>query len=194
MRGSGTESAAVGTTVDAELTGIGRMRARIVGRSALGLHVEFTALEAGVERALHERLEAIRAENKEFVERAIDTAAMISRALEQAVSSGKLTREALFDTDYVPIEGTNPQQFRTRALDVLEALLPPIQEPLLASDKRMIFCAAVDRNGYLPVHNRIYSKPQKAGRSGVEPRELPQPPHLRRPRRPSRGAQRAALL
>ena len=24
---------------------------------------------------------------------------------------------------------------------------------------------AVDRNAYLPVHNRIYSKPQKAGRS-----------------------------
>ena len=152
----------VGTSVDAELTGIGRMRARIVGRSALGLHVEFTALDAGVERALHARLEAIRAENKEFVDRAIDTAAMISMALEDAVSSGTLTREALFDTDYQPIEGTNPQQFRTRALDALEELLPPIQEPLLGSDKRMIFCAAVDRNAYLPVHNTIYSKPQKA--------------------------------
>jgi methyl-accepting chemotaxis protein len=44
----------------------------------------------------------------------------------------------------------------------LERLLPPIQEPLLGSDKRMTFCAAVDRNGYLPVHNAIYSKPQKA--------------------------------
>ena len=85
----------------------------------------------GVERALHARLEAIRAENKEFVDRAIDTAAMISMALEDAVSSGTLTREALFDTDYQPIEGTNPQQFRTRALDALEELLPPIQEPLL---------------------------------------------------------------
>ena len=95
-----------------------------------------------------------------------------------------LTREALFDADYQPIEGSNPQQFRTRALDALEALLPPIQEPLLASDKRMTFCAAVDRNAYLPVHNAIYSKPQKAGRSGLERRELPQPPHLRRPRRP----------
>ena len=122
------------------------MRARIVGRSALGLHVEFTALDAGVERALQARLEAIRAENKEFVDRAMDTAAMISMALEDAVSSGTLTRDALFDTDYQPIEGSNPQQFRTRALDALEELLPPIQEPLLGSDKRMVFCAAVDRN------------------------------------------------
>ena len=162
VRGSGTEKLPVGTSVDAELTGIGQMRARIVGRSALGLHVEFAALEPGVERALHQRLEAIRAENKDFVDRAIDTAAMVSMALEDAVSSGTLTREALFDTDYQPIEGTNPQQFRTRALDALEELLPPIQEPLLGSDKRMVFCAAVDRNAWLPVHNAIYSKPQKA--------------------------------
>ena len=162
VRGSGTEGLPVGTSVDAELTGIGRMRARIVGRSALGLHVEFSALDASVERALRERLEAIRAENKEFVDRAMDTAAMVSMALEDAVSSGTLTREALFDAEYQPIEGTNPQQFRTRALDALEALLPPIQEPLLASDKRMTFCAAVDRNAWLPVHNTIYSKPQKA--------------------------------
>jgi methyl-accepting chemotaxis protein len=77
------------------------------------------------------------------------------------VQSGRLTRDALYDTEYVPIAGTNPVQFRTRALDVLESLLPPIQEPLLASDNRMTFCAAVDRNAYLPVHNRIYSQPQK---------------------------------
>jgi methyl-accepting chemotaxis protein len=54
-------------------------------------------------------------------------------------------------------------QHRTRFLDVVEGILPNIQEPLLASDKRMVFCAAVDRNGYLPVHNKIYSQPQRPG-------------------------------
>ena len=34
---------------------------------------------------------------------------------------------------------------------------------ILARDKRMTFCAAVDRNGYLPVHNKIYSQPQRPG-------------------------------
>jgi methyl-accepting chemotaxis protein len=161
VRAADAEKLSVGTTAEADLAGIGRMRARIVARSALGLHLQFTGLEAGVEAALHERLDAIRNENKQFVERAVEAATAISRAFEQAVTSGKLTQEALFDTDYVAIEGTNPQQFRTHALAVLETLLPPIQEPLLASDKRMTFCAAVDRNGYLPVHNRIYSQPQK---------------------------------
>jgi methyl-accepting chemotaxis protein len=79
------------------------------------------------------------------------------------VSGGRITLDALFDNVYVPIEGTVPQQYRTRFLDWLEAVLPPIQEPLYASDERMVFCAAVDRNAYLPVHNAIYSRPQRPG-------------------------------
>ena len=161
VRDADNDKLSIGTSADVDLTGVGRGRARIVGRSSLGLHVEFTRLEAAAERALHERLAAIRAENQEFVDRAVDAAAVVAMVFEQAVNDGKLTRQTLFDTEYVPIEGTNPQQFRTRSLDALEALLPAIQEPLLADDKRMVFCAAVDRNGYLPVHNRIYSKPQK---------------------------------
>ena len=51
VRGSGTETLSVGTSADAELAGIGRMRTRIVGRSAIGLHVEFTAFETGAEQA-----------------------------------------------------------------------------------------------------------------------------------------------
>jgi methyl-accepting chemotaxis protein len=166
VRADEAEKLAIGTTVELDLTGIGRGRGRIVNRSTLGLHVEFVTLEAAAETALHARLDAIRAENKEFVDRAIDAAAMVSMAFEEAVSAGKLTHESLFDTDYVPIEGTDPPQFRSRALDVLDEILPPIQEPLLAADKRMVFCAGVDRNGYLPVHNRIYSKPQRAGEVG----------------------------
>jgi methyl-accepting chemotaxis protein len=163
VRADDAEKLGVGTAVDVDLTGIGRGRARIVNRSTLGLHVEFVALEAGAEAALHAKLDAIRDENQAFVDRAIDAAAMVSTAFEEAVIAGRFTRDALFDTDYVPIEGTNPPQFRSRALDVLDAILPPIQEPLLAADNRMVFCAAVDRNGYLPVHNRIYSKPQRPG-------------------------------
>ncbi len=61
----------------------------------------------------------------------------------------------------MPIPGTDPQQYRTRFLELTESVLPDIQEPLLASDKRMVFCVALDRNGYLPVHNNVYSKPQR---------------------------------
>ena len=163
VRTSQADAIAVGSTVPASIAGIGAARARIVNRSPLGLHVEFASLDGAARQALDGKLAAIRNEHKDLVDRAMDTAAMISMALEEAVSEGRLTREALFDNDYIPIEGSNPQQHRTRFLDVLENMLPPIQEPLLAGDKRMVFCAAVDRNGYLPVHNRIYSQPQRPG-------------------------------
>ena len=49
---------------------------------------------------------------------------------------------------------------RTRFLDATDRLFPAIQEPMLSVDPRIVFCAAVDRNGYLPTHNRKFSQPQ----------------------------------
>ena len=83
--------------------------------------------------------------------------------LEQAVTDGRLTREQLFDADYRPIPGTDPQQYETAYLKVFEDLLPAIQEPLLVSDSSMVFCLVIDRNGYIPVHNRKSSQPQRPG-------------------------------
>lgn len=157
------EKVTVGTNLDATLAGIGRGRVRIVNRSALGVHVEFLEFDDGAKARLTAKLGSIRAENKEFVDHAVAAAEAISRAFEEAVSTGRLSQDALFDNTYVEIAGTNPVQYRTRGVEVLEAILPPIQEPLLLSDKRLAFCAAVDRNAYLPVHNKVYSKPQKPG-------------------------------
>ena len=136
---------------------------RLVNRSHLGLHFQGTELGTSELAALQTKLAAIREENREFIDRANAAVARISPALEKAVSDRLLTREDLFDNNYVPIEGTNPQQYRTRFLETLERILPPIQEELLASDKRMFFCVAVDRNAYLGVHNKIYSQPQRPG-------------------------------
>ncbi len=86
--------------------------------------------------------------------------AKVVEAFEQALESGKISQKALFDENYQPIPGTNPQQFTTQFTELTDRLLPPIQESLLAFDNRVVFCVAVDRNGYLPTHNRAYSKPQ----------------------------------
>ncbi len=142
---------------------IGSIPVRLVNVSPLGLHLQFEQPGEAQQAALHAKLAAIRDENKECIDRAVDTAGRISAALEKAVSDGMLSQADLFDNEYKPIEGTAPVQFDTRFLTTLERLLPQIQEPLLASDKRMFFCAAVDRNGYLGVHNRIYSQPQRPG-------------------------------
>ncbi|ADZ71181.1 methyl-accepting chemotaxis protein [Polymorphum gilvum] len=149
--------------VDATLTldQIGEIGIRVLNASENGLHCQFTRLSDAVRDAVDRRLQKIKDENAAAVARAQDGAAQISRAMTELVDSGRLSLTDLFDTQYRPIPGTNPQQFETRSLALLEEILPPIQERIVVMDGRMAFCAAVDRNGYLPVHNKEYSKPQR---------------------------------
>lgn len=44
-----------------------------------------------------------------------------------------------------------------------DRVLPGIQEPVLGIDPRVVFCAAVDRNAFLPTHNQKFSLAQRAG-------------------------------
>jgi methyl-accepting chemotaxis protein len=163
VRADGGDRVVMGKPLRAAIIGIGECWLRPVNASHLGLHFDFVDRDAVFDAALEAKLAAIHGENKEFIDRATDAARRTALALEDAVSRNRLTREALFDNEYVPIPGTDPQQYRTRFIDVIEQILPPIQEPLLASDPRMIFCAAVDRNAYLGVHNVKYSQPQRSG-------------------------------
>jgi methyl-accepting chemotaxis protein len=87
-------------------------------------------------------------------------AAEISALFEQALAAGEITLEALFDEAYTAIPGSNPQQHMTGFVALTDRLLPPVQERLLGLDPRVVFCAAVDRNGFLPTHNRKFSAPQ----------------------------------
>lgn len=154
---------ASGAILTAEVGGIGTARVRLAASSPLGLHLEFLEMGSTARAALEHKLASIREENREIISRAVDVANDISRALERLVEQKKLTQADLFDNEYIAIEGSDPMQYRARFLSALEEVLPAIQEAMLASDPRMIFCAAVDRNGYLPVHNRQYSLPQRPG-------------------------------
>ena len=153
----------VGGVMTARIATIGTCQLRLVNQSTLGSHFSFENLDDGTRSILYDKLKTIRSDNTEFIERAISTANRISTLFEDAIKERKISLDELFDNNYIPIPGTNPLQHKTRFLEFTESILPNVQEPLLASDKRLVFCAAVDRNGYLPVHNKIYSQAQRAG-------------------------------
>lgn len=88
------------------------------------------------------------------------TADTIAELFTAAVDRGEMSMSDLFDENYVPVPGTDPQQVLTRFTAFTDRVLPPIQEPVVKLNERITFCAAVDRNGYLPTHNLVYSKPQ----------------------------------
>jgi methyl-accepting chemotaxis protein len=143
-----------------ELAGIGAIACRVAETSALGCHVAF--LEPTLP-AVAATIETVAASYEDAIERATRAAKAVTSAFETALASGRVTLEALFDTEYRPIAGSDPVQYETRALAVLDQLLPPLQEPIVAEDARLVFACAVDINGYLPVHNARYSHAQRAG-------------------------------
>ena len=97
-----------------------------------------------------------------FIEAVQRGAAQLSTALEQAVAQGRISLSDLFDDKYQAVAGSNPAQVMARFVALTDELFPPIQEHLLAFDKKVVFCAAVDRNGYLPTHNLKFSQRQGA--------------------------------
>ncbi|HLH96890.1 MAG TPA: methyl-accepting chemotaxis protein [Xanthobacteraceae bacterium] len=163
VRANSPEALVVGDALDGTIAGLGSVRVRLVNRSVHGLHLEFTDLQTATRAALEHKLAAIREENGDAIRCAIAAAGQISAAFEAAVSKERITLDALFDSNYVPVSGTNPVQYRTRFLDLCEEVLPPIQKSVRDSNANVTVCAAIDRNGYLPVHRPSQSKPQRPG-------------------------------
>ena len=94
-----------------------------------------------------------------FITAAQDTAARIEAAFADALNAGAITEADLFDKDLRPLPGTDPQQFMTRYIEFLDRVLPPLHDPVLARDPRIVWCASIDHNLLLPTHNPQYRKP-----------------------------------
>ena len=85
----------------------------------------------------------------------------ISETFTAAVRSGRISREALFSRNYTPIPNSSPEQVMTPFTEFTDYVLPPLQEPMLGFSDKVVFCAAVNVDGYLPTHNTKFSMPQK---------------------------------
>ena len=95
-----------------------------------------------------------------FITYVQEAAKHVSALWDQAIDAQLITMDALFDRDYVPVPGTNPQQFTTRFTSFADQTLPQVQEAALNFDPSVVFCAAVDHAGYLPTHNKKFAQPQ----------------------------------
>ena len=95
-----------------------------------------------------------------FIDAVRDAASHAAAAFEAALDKGEITLDALFDEKYREVPGSDPTQHMTQFVALTDRVMPAIQEPLLELDARVVFCAAVDRNGYLPTHNRKFSQSQ----------------------------------
>lgn len=97
--------------------------------------------------------------HQQFYNIARETADQVSNAFEHAISSGQMSEAALFDRNYVPVEGTNPQKYHTQYDKFTDQVLPGIQEPALSRNGSVVYAIVTDPNGFVPTHNNQFANP-----------------------------------
>ena len=163
---SGLPALKDGASVSVTLPGVGELPCRVAGTSTLGLHLSFKHFDEDLTDRLAGFYQKMHAAEEGFIRLAQGTAGKISEALEGCLKRGEIGEEDFFSTKLAMIDGTEPQQFMAPFTTLLDRVLPPIQEPVLAIDQRIQFCVAINVTGYLPTHNTKYSEPQRPGEVG----------------------------
>ncbi|MEO7655357.1 MAG: chemotaxis protein, partial [Sphingomicrobium sp.] len=95
-----------------------------------------------------------------FILMAQEACRQIQALIEQAIDSGEVSVEDVFDRDYQAIKGSNPEQFAVRFNGPADTYVRPVLDRTKASDSRIIGSAIGDLNGYLPTHLSERSLPQ----------------------------------
>jgi len=78
-----------------------------------------------------------------------------------AVRTQSISPQDLFDENYAAVPGSDPAQHLTRFCALADRLFPQVQEKALTLSDKVVYCIAVDRNGYVACHNQKYNQPQR---------------------------------
>lgn len=139
------------------------------------IHQAFDANQAGLDTASERMIKmlatadgmvasssigGLETENTFYLETIQDLAKQVSAAFAAELEVGHISKADLFDFSYTPIKGSDPEQVMAPFTTMTDRVMPAIQEPIVAEHDAIVFVAAVDKNGYLPTHNKVFSKPQ----------------------------------
>jgi GAF domain-containing protein/HAMP domain-containing protein len=147
----------------------GRLRNRIIALMLMVLlpmlilysYINVTAQQQDLEQALLDRAKAA----------AITGATAIEASLEDAIATGQLTTEAVFDQNYIRFFTFDPAKYPeltddSRIYDkyhtAYDAYTDKHWQKLVDSylndqEKDIVFATAADINGYIPTHNSVFS-------------------------------------
>jgi len=105
----------------------------------------------------------VETEDTPYIQAAQRAAGEVGALLEQAVGNGSIGLKDLFDENYQPVAASQPAQHTTRFAALADQLFPQVQEELVAFTDKVVYCIAVDRNGYVACHNQKYNQRQRPG-------------------------------
>ena len=81
-----------------------------------------------------------------------DTLRAIRQAVEAGIAAGEIGEAAVFDREYVQIEGSNPPQYNNGFANFADLHVRPVLDRFKARDGRIIGSAITNMDGYLPTH------------------------------------------
>ncbi|WP_425439019.1 methyl-accepting chemotaxis protein [Pseudomonas jinjuensis] len=148
--------------LDSLFAAVDQMRGdlRVSDEQTHRLAEEAMQLEAQAE-AISERLAEVALDD--YHQRAYDLAREGAQAIAERfaadIDNGRITLDDLFDRDYRPLAGTDPQKYRTRFDRYTDEVLPGIQENLLQRHEGLVYAIACTPEGYVPTHNQAFNQP-----------------------------------
>nr|WP_298927780.1 methyl-accepting chemotaxis protein [uncultured Erythrobacter sp.] len=110
--------------------------------------LELTASEM-FDRIVHAGLSP---QDSAMVDKAQQMLAGIIEAADAAIADGEIEVDAFFDQDYVEVEGSNPQLYRTKLSDWADSKWQELLDSATDSDPMIMAAACTDTNGFLPTH------------------------------------------
>jgi hypothetical protein len=97
--------------------------------------------------------------DKQMLDWTTECAKECANAIEGWIAKKETTEQKLFSSLYYPIPNTDPVKFTTDWDKLSDRDILAIEERYLNKASAIAFVVLVDKNGYLPTHNKRYSQP-----------------------------------
>ncbi|MDY0264056.1 MAG: methyl-accepting chemotaxis protein [Sulfurospirillum cavolei] len=110
----------------------------------------------GSAESAHENLSAFAMDeyHEQMYQKCLGAKKAIEAIFEEAIQRGQLSIDDIFDTNFKPIEGTDPQKFTNRYDAFTDQAFPTVVDTLMKENKQTLFYAvAMHKSGYISTHN-----------------------------------------
>lgn len=89
---------------------------------------------------------------------ALTGARAMSEIMYFMIGNAMISKDDIFDMNYVEIPGTNPKKYNTKYDRLFDRWIQDIEDGFLL-DPDVEFAVLMDKKGYVPTHNRKFSRP-----------------------------------
>lgn len=147
-----------GETVTLHFDEFGEIEATHLSKSDLGHHFQFSHDSDEANQRLEKFLDELENEFQLMIARAERGSKGIAAVFENAIGSGRVTNEQVFEKEHPAIQYTNPRQFEAAYLEELESELKAVIDMIRDEASDIIIAVPVGREGYKPVHHDEFSQ------------------------------------